>query len=168
MTIQTRTEIYYYCTVCDMEYDKADKEDGKVCIRCASDKYSLNEGCQNCMNHCHAPNPEKIRSHLKGCGKWFCDNCIGTTKYFDTWYPSILCKECIERYGLQRFYGEDHGEGLWKEIEEWRRVEYGKFPVKVMPNGEHKKIWKKEMDQRIFERFYVSAKRKKIKDGWIS
>ena len=179
MTIETRTEIYYYCTVCDKEYAAEDKEDGLVCLSCHSISHnhdsSLEQGCQSCMRRCFVDSPEqrqKTRSHLQGCGQWFCKDCVETTDFFDAWYPRLLCKECVSKYGLERFYGDDHGEAMWNEIEIWRKGEFGHFPMKSIPvgvKGEYKtKSMKKgEMDQKIFQRFYISPKNNKKKSGVV-
>lgn len=162
--IVKKTEIYYYCTKCDKEYAQEDKEDGLVCIECCLEK--VEEGCKDCMYQCFEPKSEKIRSHLRGCGRWFCKNCIESTKFFDAWYPSQLCKECVSKYGLKKFYGPDHGEALWNDIEVWRRGNL----MKTIPGTDGQKfksIKKSEMDQKIFQRFYISPKYKKNKEGWI-
>ena len=175
MTIETRTEIYYFCTVCDKEYAKEDKEDGLVCISCHSLTHnhdeSLEQGCQSCMYQC-GDSSRSTRSHLRACGQWFCKSCINST-IFEAWYPTILCKECVSQYGLKRFYGDDHGQEMWDEIEVWRKGEFGKFPIKSIPvgtNGEvkTKKIFKAEMDQKIFQRFYISPRKYKNKSGVIN
>lgn len=170
MTIETRTETYYYCTDCDKEYDIGDKKDGLVCIECSTCIEKV-EGCKDCMYQCYELDPKNIRSHLQGCGRWFCENCVESTR-FDAWYPGTLCKKCVARYGLEEFYGNDHGQAKWDEIEVWRKVEYGKFPMKSIPVGtsgevKTRKIFKNEMDQKIFQRFYVSAKNKKKKSGVV-
>lgn len=129
------------------------------------------------MRRCFDSNYQKIRSHLRGCGRWFCKHCVESTK-FDAWYPSILCKECVSEYGLEKFYGDDKGQALMDEIEVWRKAEFdffyrgkkSKFPMKSIPVGvdgevKTKKIFKAEMDQKIFQRFYISPKNKKKKSG---
>lgn len=174
MTIETRTEIYYYCTVCDKEYAQEDKEDGLVCLSCHSINHdhdvSLEQGCQSCMRRCGF-GLKSTRSHFQGCGQWFCKSCVNST-IFEAWYPSILCKECVSKYGLEKFYGDDHGQALMDEIEQWRKAEFGKFPMKSIPIGtkgevKTKKIFKAEMDQKIFQRFYISPKNHKKKSGVV-
>ncbi|MCD6036144.1 MAG: hypothetical protein K0S67_28 [Nitrososphaeraceae archaeon] len=158
MTIQTRTETYYYCTRCDKEYAEEDKEDGLVCISCTNlqDGEEGELGCQSCMHRCFEPRPEKIRSHLQGCGRWFCKDCTGSTIFFDGWYPSILCKECITKYGLEKFYGDDGGEALWNQIQNWRIAEFGSNPRR---EKDGKRIKEGEIQQKIFEKFYRPIKR---------
>lgn len=163
MTIRVKTEIYYYCTVCDKEYAEEDKEDGLVLIACANDDSKEDDGCASCMYQCYEPDSLNIRSRMRGCGRWFCggDKCKPlTTKFFDTWYPKHLCRDCIKQYGLERFYGldnnEDQGEALWKEIQQWKISKFydhntGKV---IRKESTGKKMSNKEIDQRIFERYY--------------
>jgi hypothetical protein len=155
LTIQQIT--YYYCTKCDKEYPDIDS----VYIRCVNDIHQDGEdGCESCMIQCSDPNYIKTKSHLKGCGRWFCKTCIETTKYFENWYPTHLCKNCVMEHGLQKFYG-DYGETLWKEIEQWRFSQFGSKnkPIvkRVTDDGRVKRYTEKEIQQRIFERFYVKV-----------
>src|SRR5689334_2060381 len=106
---------YYYCTKCDKEYPDI----GSVYIRCVNDDIQHQDqeedGCESCMYQCSSPPYDPLKptkSRLQGCGRWFCKNCIKTTKFFDHWYPTYLCKDCITEYGLERFYGDDHGETM--------------------------------------------------------
>lgn len=172
MTIETRTEVYYYCTVCDKEYAQEDKEDGLVCLSCHSISHdhdiSLEQGCQSCMRRCGS-SLKSTRSRLGGCGQWFCKSCTSST-IFEAWYPTVLCKECVSKYGLEKFYGDDKGEALMDEIKQWRIATFGKFPTKIVPGTDGRKtknIRKEEIDQKIFQRFYVSVKHNRKKDGWI-
>src|SRR5688500_4220085 len=163
MTIEQIT--YYYCTKCDKEYPDI----GSVYLRCVNDIHQEKEdGCESCMRQCFDPNHFKTKSHIKGCGRWFCNNtsCMETTKFFDNWYPTKLCKDCVTEYGLEKFYGNDHGETLWKEIEHWRFAEFGSKnkPIvkRVTDEGRVKRYTEGEIQQRIFQRYYIPIKKNNI------
>ena len=172
MTIKQIT--YYYCTTCDKEYQDIDS----VYIRCVNDIHQeKDDGCESCMSQCLDPNYMKTKSHLKGCGRWFCKtNCLETTKYFDNWYPTHLCTACVIEYGLQKFYGGAQQE-LWNEIEHWRFAEFGsKNKPKVKKVAEDgiggvkiKRYSQGEIQQRIFQRYYIPVTTKtRNKDGMIA
>jgi hypothetical protein len=170
MTIKQLT--YYYCTKCDKEYPDI----SSVYIRCVNDIHQeKDDGCESCMSQCLDPNYMKTKSHLKGCGRWFCNTCMETTKYFDNWYPSRLCTACVIEYGLEKFYGGAQQEELWKEIENWRFAEFGsKNKPKVKKVAEDglriKRYSEGEIQQRIFQRYYipVTTTRRRSKDGVIT
>ena len=169
MTIKQIT--YYYCTKCDKEYSDIDS----VYIRCVNDIHQdAEDGCESCMRQCLGDSIMKTKSHLKGCGRWFCKQtpCMETTKYFDSWYPSHLCKDCVVEHGLERFYGDAVQEELWQEIERWRFAEFGsKNKPKVKRVAEDglrvKRYSQGEIQQRIFQRYYipVTTTTRRSKDG---
>ncbi len=171
MTIKQIT--YYYCTICDKEYPDI----SSVYIRCVNDIHQeKDDGCESCMRQCLVdPANMKTKSHLKGCGRWFCkEKCLQTTKYFDNWYPAHLCKDCVVEHGLEKFYGGAQEELLWEEIQRWRFAEFGsknKPKVKkVADDGIRVKRYSEgEIQQRIFQRYYIpvttTTRSRRNKDG---
>ena len=166
MTIKQIT--YYYCTTCDKEYPDI----SSVYIRCVNDIHQeKDDGCESCMRQCPTTNNMNTKSRLKGCGRWFCkERCLETTKYFDNWYPTHLCKDCVVEHGLEKFYGGAQEELLWEEIQRWRFAEFGsknKPKVKkVADDGIRVKRYSEgEIQQRIFQRYYIPVTTRRNKDG---
>ena len=161
MTIKQIT--YYYCTTCDKEYPDI----SSVYIRCVNDIHQeKDDGCESCMRQCLDPAYMKTKSHLKGCGRWFCKECLQTTKYFDNWYPTHLCRDCVVEHGLEKFYGGAQEE-LWEEIQRWRFAEFGsknkpKVKKVVVDDGIRVKRYSEgEIQQRIFQRYYIPVNRRR-------
>ena len=136
MTIQTITKKFYYCTECDYEYDEDDKKEGRVGIICTN--HPKKKGCEDCMYRC--VRSDDNYSGIEGCGLWFCKSCIEST-CFDAIYPDLLCKNCIKKHDLKKYYG-DSGRKIYYELDEIRKegnmteeeIEAKYFPGIVYPS----------------------------------
>ena len=98
----------------------------------------MKKGCEECMYRCDSSPDQETFSKIEGCHLYFCDSCIEST-HFDAIYPGLLCKNCIKKHGLEKYYGES-GRKLSDELDEMREsmtkkeIQAKYFPGIVYPS----------------------------------
>ena len=96
-------ELYYYCTVCEERLEDNDGNNIGICKN-----HSDVEGCPYCMAKCGDSGSDieddQEYHKVKGCGQLFCSECFEYSPW-DLSYP-VLCKECISRQNVGKYYGE--------------------------------------------------------------